>query len=228
MENTAVRTPVRSKVNSFYARYGKRTLDIVLSAGALLVFSWLYLLLILIVAIKMGRPVFYASERISKDEKPYQNYKFRSMTNERDENGVLLPNQQRLTKFGKLLRSTSLDELPALWNVLKGELSIVGPRPMPTKYLPYFYEDEHARHLVRPGLTGWAQANGRNDLSWEEKFAHDVWYVENISLWLDIKILFLTVIKVLKREGIGQGSQQPVSLHIERADYVKNEDGVVQ
>lgn len=228
MENTAVKTAAQRRVNSFYARYGKRALDIILSAGALLVFSWLYLLLMVVVAVKMGRPVFYASDRVTKGEKVYKNYKFRSMTNETDENGVLLPNAQRLTKFGKLLRSTSLDELPALWNILKGELSIVGPRPMPTKYLPYFSEEERARHLVRPGLTGWAQANGRNNLSWEEKFACDVWYVENISLWLDIKILFMTVFKVLKREGIGQGTQQPVSLHIERADWVKQEESVVQ
>lgn len=224
MENTAVRTATKSRVNSFYARYGKRALDIILSAGFLLLFCWLYLILILVVAIKMGRPVFYASERVGKDEKPYQNYKFRSMTNEKDENGVLLPGPQRLTKFGKLLRSTSLDELPALWNILKGELSIVGPRPMPTKYLPYFRQEERARHLVRPGLTGWAQVNGRNAVTWDNKFRMDAEYVERISLGFDIKIIFLTIGKVLKRSDIIQDDQQTASLHIVRAEMVSQEN----
>lgn len=224
MENTAVRTATKSRVNSFYARYGKRALDIILSAGFLLLFCWLYLILMLVVAIKMGRPVFYASERVGKDEKPYQNYKFRSMTNDKDENGVLLPSPQRLTKFGKLLRSTSLDELPALWNILKGELSIVGPRPMPTKYLPYFREEERARHLVRPGLTGWAQVNGRNAVTWDNKFRMDAEYVERISLGFDIKIIFLTIGKVLKRSDIIQDDQQTASLHIVRAEMVSQEN----
>lgn len=224
MENTAVRTATKSRVNSLYARYGKRALDIILSAGFLLLFCWLYLILMLVVAIKMGRPVFYASERVGKDEKPYQNYKFRSMTNEKDENGVLLPGPQRLTKFGKLLRSTSLDELPALWNILKGELSIVGPRPMPTKYLPYFRQEERARHLVRPGLTGWAQVNGRNTVTWDNKFRMDAEYVERISLGFDIKIIFLTIGKVLKRSDIIQDDQQTASLHIVRAEMVSQEN----
>lgn len=223
MANTTVRKPVRSRANSFYARYGKRALDIVLSAGVLLVFGWLYLILMLIVAIKMGLPVFYGSERIGKDEKPYKNYKFRSMTNERDENGVLLPGPQRLTKFGRLLRSTSLDELPAIWNILKGELSFIGPRPMPTKYMPYFREEERVRHTVRPGLTGWAQVNGRNAVTWDDKFRMDVEYVENMSLAFDIKIFFRTIGKVLKRSDIIQDDQQSASLYIVRADMVEQE-----
>lgn len=212
----------------FYARCGKRMLDIFVSACVLLVFGWLYLILMLIVRIKMGSPIFYGSARIGKDEKPYKNYKFRSMTNEVDENGVLLPGPQRLTKFGRLLRGTSLDELPAIWNILRGDLSLVGPRPLITKYLPYFKEEERIRHSVRPGLTGWAQVNGRNAVSWEDKFRMDAEYVEKMSLWLDIKILFMTVGKVLKRSDIIQDDQQTASLHIVRADMVKKEEAGVQ
>ena len=211
----------KAKNRGFYATVGKRVLDILLSASVLLGFGWLYLLLMLIVGIKMGRPVFYGSQRIGKDEKPYKNYKFRSMTNETDENGVLLPAPQRLTKFGRLLRSTSLDEIPAIWNILKGDLSFVGPRPMPVKYLPYFREEERLRHTVRPGLTGWAQVNGRNAVSWDDKFRMDVEYVENMSLWMDLKIIYMTVIKVIKRSDIIQDDQQTASLHIVRADMNK-------
>jgi len=202
---------------SFYCRYGKRFLDIILSLFVLLCFGWLYLLLMLIVRIKMGSPVFYGSERIGKNEKIYKNYKFRSMTNEKDKNGVLLPGSLRLTKFGRMLRSTSLDELPAIWNILVGDLSLVGPRPMPTKYLPYFYEQERVRHLIRPGLTGWAQVNGRNAVSWDDKFRMDVEYVEKCSLMFDLKILLMTVKKVINRSDIIQDDQQTASLHIVRA-----------
>lgn len=205
----------------FYATVGKRVLDVLLSASVLLGFGWVYLLLMLIVRIKMGSPVFYGSQRIGKDEKPYKNYKFRSMTNETDENGVLLPAPQRLTKFGRLLRSTSLDEIPAIWNILKGDLSFVGPRPMPVKYQPYFREEERLRHTVRPGLTGWAQVNGRNAVSWDDKFRMDVEYVENMSLWMDLKVIYMTVIKVIKRSDIIQDDQQTASLHIVRADMNK-------
>ncbi len=214
----------RKGSRGIYARFFKRLFDIILSATVLLTFSWLYLILMIIVRIKMGSPVFYGSFRIGKDEKPYKNYKFRSMTNETDENGVLLPSAKRLTKFGRLLRSTSLDEIPAIWNILKGDLSFVGPRPMPTKYLPYFREEERARHDIRPGLTGWAQVNGRNAISWDDKFKYDVEYVENVSLLFDIKVLCLTVVKVLKRSDIIQDDQQTASLHIVRADMVKNEE----
>jgi len=202
---------------SFYCRYGKRFLDIILSLFVLLCFGWLYLLLMLIVRIKMGSPVFYGSERIGKNEKIYKNYKFRSMTNEKDKNGVLLPGSLRLTKFGRMLRSTSHDELPAIWNILVGDLSLVGPRPMPTKYLPYFYEQERVRHLIRPGLTGWAQVNGRNAVSWDDKFRMDVEYVEKCSLMFDLKILLMTVKKVINRSDISQDGQQTASLHIVRA-----------
>lgn len=218
MKTTDVKT-----TDNFYAKYVKRCLDVILAAGVFLLFGWLYLILMLIVRIKMGAPVFYSAPRIGMQEKPYKNYKFRSMTNDTDENGVLLPSPQRLTKFGRLLRSTSLDELPAIWNILKGDLSFVGPRPMPTKYLPYFHEEERVRHSVRPGLTGWAQVNGRNAVSWDDKFRMDVEYVNNVSLWMDIKILFTTVIKVFKRSDIIQDDQQTGSLHIVRADMTKQD-----
>ena len=213
----------RNKSEGFYCRYVKRLLDIVLSAAFILVFGWLYLILMLVVRIKMGSPVFFGSERVGKNEKLYKNYKFRSMTDEKDENGVLLPSAQRLTKFGRLLRSTSLDELPAIWNILKGDLSIVGPRPLPAKYLPYYYENERVRHNVRPGLTGYAQVNGRNAISWDQKFQYDIDYVENVSFLLDVKILVMTVIKVFKRSDIIQDDQQTASLHIVRADMVNTE-----
>lgn len=218
-----VEKKVKNNRDGFYARYGKRILDIIISAGVLLVFGWFFLIMMLLVYVKMGAPVFYGSERIGKNEKAYKNYKFRSMTNERDENGVLLPGPQRLTKFGRVLRSTSLDEIPAIWNILKGDLSLVGPRPMPTKYQPYFRQEERVRHEVRPGLTGWAQVNGRNAVSWDDKFDMDVEYVEKISLWFDVKVLFMTVGKVLKRSDIIQDDQQTASLHIVRADMVKQE-----
>lgn len=212
----------KAKYNGLYATVGKRVLDIFLSAFVLIFFGWLYLLLMLIVRIKMGSPIFYSSQRIGKGEHPYSNYKFRSMTNETDENGVLLPSPMRLTKFGRLLRSTSLDEIPAIWNILKGDLSFVGPRPMPMKYLPYFRENERLRHSVRPGLTGWAQVNGRNAISWDDKFQLDVEYVENLSLLMDLKVIYMTVIKVIKRSDIIQDDQQTASLHIVRADMVQN------
>lgn len=220
---TVTQAPKKARKDGFYGRYGKRLLDIFVSACVLLVFGWLYLLLMLVVAVKMGTPVFYGSERLGKDEKVYLNYKFRSMTNETDENGVLLPGPQRLTKFGRLLRSTSLDELPAVWNILKGDLSLVGPRPLPVKYQPYYYPHERPRHSVRPGLTGWAQVHGRNAVSWDDKFRMDVEYVENMSLWLDIKILFMTVGKVLKRSDIIQDDQQTSSLYLVRAHMVEQE-----
>ena len=155
---------------------------------------------------KLGSPVIFCQERPGKDEKIFRLYKFRSMTDEKDENGKLLPDEVRLTKFGKLLRSTSLDELPELWNIFKGDMSIVGPRPLLVKYLPLYNEEQKHRHDVRPGLTGWAQANGRNAISWEEKFRLDVFYVEHISFALDVKTIFLTVKNVLRREGISSES----------------------
>ena len=187
---------------SFYEKYIKRLMDIVLSGGALIVLSPVLLVTAILVRTKLGSPVIFCQERPGKDEKVFKLYKFRSMTDQRDACGNLLPDEVRLTKFGKLLRSTSLDELPELWNILRGDMSIVGPRPLLVRYLPRYNEEQKHRHDVRPGLTGWAQVNGRNAISWEEKFRLDVWYVENLSFWVDMKTIFLTVKKVFCREGI--------------------------
>ncbi len=181
----------------------KRLLDIVCALAALLVFWWLYLIVAILVRVKLGSPVMFTQERPGKDEKIFKLYKFRSMTGERDKNGELLPDEIRLTKFGKALRSTSLDELPEVFNILKGDMSVVGPRPLLVRYLPRYNEEQRRRHEVRPGLSGWAQVNGRNAASWEDKFEHDVWYVDHVSFVLDVKIIFMTVMKAfVKREGI--------------------------
>jgi undecaprenyl phosphate N,N'-diacetylbacillosamine 1-phosphate transferase len=150
----------------------------------------------------MGKPVLFRQKRPGKDGKVFEIYKFRTMTDERDEKGALLPDEERLSGIGKLMRSTSLDELPQLFNVLKGDMSFVGPRPLLVEYLPLYNEREQKRHHVKPGITGWAQVNGRNAISWEEKFEYDVWYVEHRSFWLDMKILWLTFLKVVKRSDI--------------------------
>lgn len=213
----------KSRASGFYNRYVKRFLDISVCLIGLLLFGWVFAFVALLVRINMGGPVLYKSERMGRDEKPFEIYKFRSMTNEMDENGVLLPGPQRLTKFGRFLRSTSMDELPSLFNIIKGDLSIVGPRPLLMKYQPYFYENERVRHNVRPGLTGWAQVNGRNNVTWERKFQLDLEYIEKMSLLFDIKILFLTVYKVLKRSDIIENQQETQSLYIVRADMVKHE-----
>ncbi len=192
-----------------YRRIWKRFFDIALSLLALIILSPLMGITALLVRIKLGSPVVFSQERPGMinpktgKEKIFTLYKFRSMTDSRDEEGNLLPSKERLTSFGKKLRSTSLDELPELINILKGDMSIVGPRPLLVKYLPLYNEEQRKRHLVRPGLTGYAQANGRNSLSWEEKFSLDVEYVEKVSIGLDIKIIFQTIGAVLKHEGIG-------------------------
>ena len=191
---------------TFYEKYIKRLLDILLSGLALIVLSPVLLVTAILVRTKLGSPVIFHQDRPGKDGEIFRLYKFRSMTDERDENGNLLPDEVRLTKFGRVLRATSLDELPELWNILRGDMSIVGPRPLLVKYLPIYNEEQRHRHDVRPGLTGWAQANGRNALSWEEKFQLDVWYVEHISFWVDVKTIFLTVKNVLRREGISSGT----------------------
>ena len=185
-----------------YARYIKRILDVLLSGCALLVLSPVLLVVAVLVRTKLGSPVIFCQERPGKNEKIFKMYKFRSMTDARDENGELLPDEVRLTRFGKALRSTSLDELPELWNIFKGDMSIVGPRPLLVKYLPLYSEEQHHRHDVRPGLTGWAQVHGRNLATWEERFAYDVDYVDNISFALDVKIIFMTIRCVFAREGI--------------------------
>ena len=199
-----------------YRRFFKRFFDIVLSLTALIVLSPVLLVVAVLVRVKLGSPVIFRQERPGKDEKIFRLYKFRSMTDARDENGELLPDEVRLTKFGRLLRSTSLDELPELWNILKGDMSIVGPRPLAVVYLPYYTEEERRRHDILPGLTGLAQVNGRNALSWEAKFAYDLDYVSHVSFLLDVRIVLLTVKKVFVREGIGQAEEAPDSFHIVR------------
>ena len=180
----------------------KRIFDITLTLiGALFLFP-VFLLTALMVKIKLGAPLFFKQVRPGLNGNLFNMYKFRSMTNECDKDGNLLIDEVRLTKFGKFLRSTSLDELPGLWNVLKGDMSLVGPRPLLVEYLPLYSEKQSRRHEVRPGITGWAQVNGRNTISWDEKFDLDVWYVDNQSFWLDIKILWLTVQKVISRDGV--------------------------
>ena len=191
---------------SFYEKYTKRLLDVVLSGGALVALSPVLLATAILVRTKLGSPVIFHQDRPGKGTKVFRLYKFRSMPDARDAEGNLLPDEVRLTKFGKLLRATSLDELPELWNILRGDMSIVGPRPLLVKYLPLYNEEQTHRHDVRPGLTGWAQVNGRNSITWEDKFRHDVWYVRNISFALDVKIVFLTVKKVFCREGISSGT----------------------
>ena len=193
-----------------YKHFIKRLLDIILSGVALIILSPVLLIVAILVRTKLGSPVIFYQERPGKDEKIFTLCKFRTMTDGKDENGNMLPDEVRLTKFGKLLRSTSLDELPELWNILKGDMSIVGPRPLLVRYLPYYTEEERKRHSVRPGLTGYAQINGRNALNWEDRFAYDLEYVEKCSLALDIKILFETVGKVFKRSGTLSGAAQTV------------------
>jgi len=184
----------------------KRVFDIVLALVLIILFLPIYLLVSLLILFKMGRPILFKQLRPGKDEKIFGIYKFRTMTNEKDENGKLLPDEQRLKGLGKTIRSLSLDELPQIFNVLKGDMSFVGPRPLLVEYLPLYNERQKKRHDVKPGITGWAQVNGRNAISWEEKFEYDVWYVENQSFWLDIKILWMTFLKVLKRSDISSDS----------------------
>ena len=187
---------------SFYDRVVKRALDIIISGLALIVLSPLMAVVALLVRIKHGSPVLFKQERPGLNEKSFYMYKFRSMTNERGADGELLPDEKRLTKLGRFMRAASLDELPELWNILRGDLSLIGPRPLLMRYLPRYSERQHKRHSVRPGMTGWAQVHGRNLLSWQDKFEYDVWYAEHISFALDVKIFFMTIAKVLKREGI--------------------------
>lgn len=186
----------------FYEKYIKRLLDIVLSGCALIVLSPLLLVTAILVRVKLGSPVLFCQERPGKGEKIFKLHKFRSMSDARDEHGALLPDKERLTGFGKKLRSLSIDELPELWDIFRGKMSIVGPRPLLVKYLPLYNDEQHRRHDVRPGLTGWAQVHGRNLASWEEKFTYDVDYVDHVSFVLDVKIIFMTVRCVLAHEGI--------------------------
>lgn len=182
----------------------KEVADRLIAAIALVVFSPLLLIIAIAIYIRMGRPIVFSQPRPGKDNRIFTFYKFRTMTDDRDLAGNLLPDEQRLTAFGQFLRRTSLDELPQLWNVLKGDLSLVGPRPLLVKYLDRYTPEQARRHEVKPGITGWVQINGRNALNWEEKFKLDIWYVDHWSLWLDLQILFLTIGKVLQQEGINQ------------------------
>ena len=188
----------------------KRIFDLFLVLLGLPLIFLIYLLLALLVLAKFNFPILFKQSRPGLHGKIFNIYKFRTMTNERDKEGVLLSDDLRLTKFGKLLRSTSLDELPSLWNVLKGEMSLVGPRPLLVEYLPLYSTKQARRHEVKPGITGWAQVNGRNAISWDEKFDLDVWYVDNQSTLLDIKILYMTIIKVITRSGINQDGQATI------------------
>lgn len=185
-----------------YRKFIKRLLDIFISLAGIIVLSPVLLILWILVRIKLGSPALFTQQRPGKDEKIFKLYKFRSMTDERDEEGNLLPDEVRLTSFGKKLRSTSLDELPELFNILKGDMSVIGPRPLLIKYLPLYNKTQKHRHDVRPGLTGLAQISGRNAITWEKKFEYDVEYVNNLSFSLDAEIFFGTILSVLKREGI--------------------------
>lgn len=190
-----------------YRKFFKRIFDIVLSGMALLLLSPIYILLAVLIRIKLGGPVLFIQQRPGKKEKIFKMYKFRTMTNEKDDNGDLLPDEKRLTSFGKLLRSTSLDELPEIWNIFKGDMSIIGPRPLLVQYLPLYNDFQKRRHEVRPGLTGLAQISGRNAITWQEKFEKDVEYIDKLSILLDARIFFKTIKKVLKRDDISQGGQ---------------------
>ena len=185
----------------------KRIFDLVISIILLLILSPIIFITALSIFSKIGTQVIFTQERPGLKGKPFNVYKFRSMTDERDQNGELLPDDIRLTSFGKVIRKLSLDELPQLWNVLKGDMSFVGPRPLLMEYMNLYNETQLKRHDVRPGITGWAQVNGRNTITWEKKFEFDVWYVENQSFWLDMKIMLMTVMKVFKSEGISQDGQ---------------------
>lgn len=214
-----------------YERFCKRFFDAFFSTGAVIILSPLLLLLTILGAIEMKGNPFYIQKRPgrrdpkTRQEKIMKLIKFRSMTNEKDANGNLLPDKDRLNKYGRFIRATSLDELSSLINIVKGDISIVGPRPLAVKYLNYYTKEERHRHDVRPGLTGLAQVNGRNNLSWDEKFAYDLQYVDHISFVGDMGIVLKTVKKVFVHEGIGQGEEMPVSLHVERKDWILTDEG---
>ena len=190
------------KSDGIYNRVVKRIIDILISAIVLVLFCWLYLILYILVRTKLGSPVLFKQARPGRGEKVFNLYKFRTMTDERDENGELLPDTVRLTAFGRKLRSTSLDELPEIFNILKGDMSLIGPRPLLVSYLPYYTEREQLRHTVRPGLTGLAQVSGRNMIKWDDRLAKDVEYVEKVSFAMDVKVLLLTVKTVLSHDGV--------------------------
>lgn len=210
----------KHKPYGVYERFFKRPLDIICALLALVVFCWLYTIVAILVRTKLGSPVLFKQERPGRNEKIFTLYKFRTMTDERDENGDLLPDEVRLTKFGIFLRKSSLDELPEAINILKGDMSVVGPRPLLVKYLPYYNEKQRHRHDVRPGLTGYAQVHGRNAISWDEKFELDIEYVNNITFVGDVKIVFLTVFKsFVKQEGISSATSDTME---DFTEYMNN------
>ena len=207
-----------------YKKFIKRIIDIIFSLTCLIVLSPVMLVVAILVRLNLGKPIFFVQERPGKDEKIFKIYKFRSMNNNTDAIGNLLPDDERLTKFGKMLRATSLDELPELINILKGEMSLIGPRPLAVSYLPYYKPEEKRRHSVRPGLTGLAQINGRNALGWDERFRLDVEYVDNLSFILDLKIFFKTFKKVITKENVLSGTERVVqNLYDERSYMVNGE-----
>jgi undecaprenyl phosphate N,N'-diacetylbacillosamine 1-phosphate transferase len=210
---TEVRTNTVQLVNNgaVYRKYIKRPMDFILSLCAIIVLAPVLLIIAILVRVKLGSPVLFKQKRPGLNEKIFTLYKFRTMTDERDENGELLPDEIRLTRFGKLLRSTSLDELPELFNIIKGDMSIVGPRPLLIQYLPLYDDHQRRRHEVRPGLSGLAMAKGRNALTWEEKFAYDTYYANHVSFLLDVKIIFWTLAIVFKREGINEAGHATVT-----------------
>jgi len=197
---------MKSKSNGLYCKLIKRFMDFLIAALSIIIFSPLLIILAILVRVKLGGPVIFKQERPGLNGKVFKLYKFRTMTDAKDENGNLLDDEYRLTSFGKKLRSTSLDELPELYNILKGDMSIVGPRPLLVKYLPLYNDEQKRRHDVRPGLTGLAQVSGRNAITWTEKFNKDIEYVDNVSFGLDISIFFKTIYCVLKKEGINSDS----------------------
>ena len=211
----------KHKIKGSYEAVFKRLFDIIFSLLFLLLFCWLYLILAVVVRIQLGSPVLFTQDRPGRDGKVFKLYKFRSMSDKRDENGELLPDKMRLNKFGRILRSTSLDELPELFNILKGDMSIVGPRPLLVKYLDHYNAHDARRHEVRPGLTGLAQVSGRNALSWKDKFARDVEYVDHVTFLMDAKIILKTIQKVFVREGIEftEGHQTVMEYFKENADH---------
>ncbi|WP_350019927.1 sugar transferase [Priestia flexa] len=205
-----------------YAKYFKRITDFLLPLIALILLSPIIVLTAILVRCKLGSPIIFKQKRPGKDEQIFTMYKFRSMTDQRDQAGELLPDEFRLTRFGKFLRDTSLDELPGLFNILKGDMSLVGPRPLASIYLPYYNDKERLRHTVRPGLTGLAQINGRNTTVWEDRFNYDIEYVQNITFRKDIKIIFQTCSKVIKRDGITvRGTTKIVDFHIHRQAQIE-------
>lgn len=217
---------MKLKKDSIYCRYIKRLLDITCSILALILFSWLYLFVAVLVKVKLGSPVLFKQSRPGKNGIEFTMFKFRTMTDQGDDEGKLLPDEKRLTRFGRLLRASSLDELPEAINILKGDMSIIGPRPLLVEYLPYYTEKESHRHDVRPGLSGWAQVNGRNTVTWEDKLSHDIDYVEHVTFLFDCKILWMTIVKTIKRADVLMGNQLRVGrLDVERGKAINVQKG---